>query len=108
MLLVTLAVLASTDAESLVVGHRKWGDHLIQFGTERKGSKMFMVVKDQKTFTGDHRSNITQIRLIDKNDHNKGATPSIINGGPGFSYVTVKFVSQRGHSIYFNYEIYGK
>lgn len=50
---------------------------------------------------------ITQVKSIDQKYNDHGASVSIIAGGPGRTFVTLEYQSQRGHSIHHKVEIYG-
>ncbi|XP_014211447.1 probable salivary secreted peptide [Copidosoma floridanum] len=106
LFLTTLAAVYA--ANDLIVGSHIPGDHLIQREIAQRPSKFLQIVKLKKTYTGNNRSNITLVRLLDQNMKGNGATANILNGGPGHNFVTVEFKSIRGHSIHFIVELYGR
>ncbi|XP_014211445.1 probable salivary secreted peptide [Copidosoma floridanum] len=110
LLLIALAIASSQAAmkNDLIVGARVPGDRVIQAAIVQKSHAILQVVKLKKTFIGNNYSTITQVRLMDQNKNGNGATPTIINGGPGHNFVTVEFKSVRGHSIDFIVELYGR
>lgn len=96
-------------SNDLIVGARVPNDYLLQRETIKKSSSIpFWIVTELKTFTGNNYGKISQVKLLDQNKKGNGATAAITNGGPGDSYVTVKFKSIRGHSIDFVVELYGR
>ena len=108
LLATVAAVMAVAKPNDVIVGSRIPGDHLLQREFLKVPSKWLQIVKDRQTYTGDNYSKITQVRLLDQNKKGNGAKATIVNGGPGFNYVTVDFKSIRGHSIDFIIELYGR
>lgn len=106
--LAVLTILALSEAKNVTLGYRQWGDHPIQFDRVRVDHQWLRIVKEKKTYSGDKRSEITRIVLIDNNRNGHGASANLISGGPGSTFATVDFKSRRGHSIDYNVEIYGK
>ncbi|OXU24854.1 hypothetical protein TSAR_008649 [Trichomalopsis sarcophagae] len=105
-LTVTLAVSLPND---VIAGSRIPGDRLIQREEVKKdASWVGMKVTITKTFEGDKYSKISQLRALDQHSNGHGATAKIIAGGVGFSYVTIKFESERFRGIDFVVELYGK
>ena len=106
------SVEAKSDDEikshNLIVGYRVPGDWLLQKEDVVKDKQFLQVVTLTKTFTGNGKSIITQIKALDQKTNGNGAYATIISGGVGESYVTIKFKSQRNHSIKFKVEIYGR
>ena len=100
--------LAASTPKDVIVGSRVPGDYLIGREFVQKDSKWLQVVKVTRTFSAAGNAKITQVRLLDQNKNGKGATATIQAGGPGSSYVTVQFKSERGHSINFITELYGR
>ncbi|XP_058805414.1 probable salivary secreted peptide [Phymastichus coffea] len=100
--------LAAMRSRSIIIGARLKGDHLIQRETLKVPSKLLRVVKDRRTYSGDKRSRITQVRLLDQNKKGSGAVATVAAGGPGQKYVTVDFKSVSGHSIDYIIELYGR
>ncbi|XP_031780578.1 probable salivary secreted peptide [Nasonia vitripennis] len=102
------AVLTEKLPNSLIVGDREPGDHLMQREFVMKGYKWLRSVKLTKTFTGSVHSKITQVQLLDQNEKGNGATAAILSGGPGDNFVTVQFKSVRGHGVNYVVKLYGK
>ena len=67
VLFASVVILELSNASDLKVGSRQWGDYLIQSEHLTVPSKWLRQVKTTKTFSGDGRSNITRIELIDNN-----------------------------------------
>jgi len=106
---ITAVLSASKQAsKNVIVGARFKHDHLLQREFEKEPSKLLQTVKIKKTYPGNKRSRITQVKLLDQNKKGNGATASIVNGGPGSTFVTVEFKSVKGHSVDYIVEIYGR
>jgi hypothetical protein len=114
MLIVTLfatlyLTLVAAIPNDLTVGAREPGDFLLQREhVEKEESYLGKVVTVTKTLPGDGVSRITQIKALDQHQNGYGAHASIIAGGIGQSYVTIKFESERFRSIDFIIDLYGK
>ncbi|OXU19029.1 hypothetical protein TSAR_008851, partial [Trichomalopsis sarcophagae] len=65
-------------------------------------------LKEKRTFSTDGTAKITLIKALDQKTNGNGAYVSLINGGPGQTFVTLEFKSQKGHGINFVVELYAK
>ena len=106
-------VLLSSDndeikSHNLIVGYRVPGDWLLQEEDIVREKAFLQVITETITFTGNGKALITQIQALDKKINGNGAYATIISGGVGETYVTIKFKSQRNHSIRFKVKIYGR
>ncbi|KAL7300532.1 hypothetical protein TKK_0006530 [Trichogramma kaykai] len=109
LLAVVVETLAVTRPNDVFVGARIPGDRIIQRERIVKdASKIGRKAIVSKTFSGDGYSNITYIRALDQHTNGHGATATIISGGTGFKFVTMKFKSERFRGIDFVVELYGK
>ena len=100
--------LAAPNPKNVIVGNRVPGDFLAGRDFVKKESKFMQVVKETKTFSVAGTGKITELRLLDQDKKGHGAAATIQAGGPGSSYVTVQFKSERGHGISFIVELYGR
>ncbi|KAL6425367.1 hypothetical protein ACFW04_009513 [Cataglyphis niger] len=73
---------AANKSNHLIVGSRVPGDRLVL------------------------RQNVFKNSSWMKKTNGNGATASLLKGGPGFNNVTLRFKSQRGHSINHVVELY--
>ena len=109
LLVTAVAVtLAASNPKDVIVGSRVPGDHLVGRDLVQKDSKWLQVVTATRTLSASGNAKITEVRLLDQNKNGHGATATVQAGGPGSSYVTVQFKSERGHSINFIAELYGR
>lgn len=110
IVLALFATLAVTFANhDLIIGDHVPGDRLLQVEQIEKDAAWWGEKSSiTKTFEGDTFAKITMVRALDKHTNDHGATAEIIAGGVGYSYVTIKFVSERLRAIDFIVEIYGK
>ncbi|XP_033212031.1 probable salivary secreted peptide [Belonocnema kinseyi] len=95
-------------SHDLIVGYRVPGDWLLEKDDVLREKQFLQVVTLTKTFTGNGKSVITQIKALDQKTNGNGAYATVISGGVDQSYVTIKFKSQRNHGIRFKVEIYGQ
>ncbi|KAL7303752.1 hypothetical protein TKK_0003883 [Trichogramma kaykai] len=105
---VVVVVEASVNQHNLVVGGRVWGDYLIQRVKVDKKSAWLRHVSESRTFSGDGTSRISQIQVLDQKHDGTGAYATLVTGGPGQTFATLKFKSQKSHGIHFIVELYGK
>ncbi|CAB0042586.1 unnamed protein product [Trichogramma brassicae] len=109
-LLAVLCLQQSVDAavnqHNLVVGGRVWGDYLIQRVKVDKKSAWLRHVSESRTFSGDGTSRISQIQVLDQKHDGTGAYATLVTGGPGQTFATLKFKSQKSHGIHFVVELY--
>lgn len=98
----------TNKSHNLIVGSRMAGDRLSLKENIVKNSSWMQIVTVQKTFNVSPWERITQVQALDQKTNGNGAFASILNGGPGFSNVTLKFKSQRGHGINFVVQIFSR
>ncbi|XP_011867530.1 PREDICTED: probable salivary secreted peptide [Vollenhovia emeryi] len=96
------------DSHHLRVGSRMPGDRLVLKENVSKSSGWLRVQVIEKTFYVPGLERITMVEALDQKTNGKGAYASILNGGPGHNNVTMKFKSQRGHSINFVLQLYSR
>ncbi|NP_001155164.1 venom protein R precursor [Nasonia vitripennis] len=98
---------APNKSHNLIIGNRQAGDRLVYQENIVKPSKWLQVIEVKKSFniTG---YLITQIRAMDQKTNGNGAIASRVDGGVGYSNVTLKFKSQRSHGINFVVQIYAR
>ena len=93
-----------------------WGsignfDTLLHYEIVKKSSSLFSIVTIDVTFPEpDRYSNrtITAIRVTDQVPNDKGGYAQLSDGGIGFTHATIHLKSQRGKSLNFIVEIYGR
>lgn len=107
VLLSAIITISNADRD-LVIGDRQSGDNLIEQRQVEKDAWPFMIVEKTETIMGDGNSVITRVEIIDTKKQETSAKAAILSGGPGMSYVTVKFESERGHGIHYIIKVYGK
>ena len=98
----------NTSSHHLIVGSRLPGDRLVLVQNVFKDSSYLQIVTKEQTFNVSKYERITQLRALDQKINGKGATAALLKGGPGTSAVTLRFKSQRGHSIKFVVELYAR
>lgn len=99
---------AANKSNHLIVGYRVPGDKLVLRQNIVRNSSWLKVVVVEKTFNVSTWERITLIQSLDQKTNGNGANASLLKGGPGFSNVTLKFKSQRGHGINHIVEIYAR
>ncbi|XP_033211909.1 probable salivary secreted peptide [Belonocnema kinseyi] len=105
-LVVALAVISCAQSHNITVGTKYFGDKLLLQEKIYRKSEFLRKIVIEKTFKVD--GFISQIVAEDQKTNGNGAYASVIGGGPGQREVTMKFKSQRGHSIKFVVKIYGQ
>ncbi|XP_016843129.1 probable salivary secreted peptide [Nasonia vitripennis] len=95
-------------SHDLVVGNRIHGDFLLDQKQVDKSAIPLWRSEQTVTIKGDGIAKITSIEIYDLKPEGHSATPSILKGGPGDSFVTVHFESERGHGIHFLVKVYAK
>lgn len=102
----------TTANNDIFLGQREIGDYLLE---EKRidrhpdnDSKFLKILDFTDPISLDSDYKITRVEIVDYKGEETGAVPQVITGGPGFSYVTIEFVSQRGYGIHFHIKIYGK
>ncbi|XP_012535205.2 probable salivary secreted peptide [Monomorium pharaonis] len=104
----TNGAVASYESHNLIIGTRMPGDKLVLQENVVKNSGWLKVQVVEKTFTAPKGERITVVEALDQKTNGKGAYASVLNGGPGQNFVTMKFKSQRGHSIKFVLKLYAR
>ncbi|EFN73881.1 hypothetical protein EAG_09984 [Camponotus floridanus] len=100
--------LATNKSHHLVVGYRVPGDKLVLRQNIVKNSSWMKVIIIEKTFNISTWQRITLVQSLDQKTNGNGATASLLQGGPGFSNVTLRYKSVRGHSVNHILEIYAR
>lgn len=93
-----------------------WGaignyDTLLHYEIVKKSSSLFSInTIDVEYPAPDHYSNrtITAIRVTDQVPNDKGGYAQLSAGGIGFTHATIHLKSQRGKSLNFIIEFYGR
>jgi len=98
----------ANKSHNLIVGYRMPGDRLVLREGVVKNSSWMKVEVVEKTFNISKWERITMVEALDQKTNGNGAYASILRGGPGHSNVTIKFKSQRGHSINFIVQLYSR
>lgn len=98
----------AAKSHNFTAGRREFGDRLVLRDYVTKSSSWMKVVVVEKTFNISKWERITMIEAIDQQTNGTGAYASIIKNGLGHSNVTMRFKSQRGHSIKFIVQLYGR
>ncbi|XP_071573745.1 probable salivary secreted peptide [Temnothorax nylanderi] len=99
---------ANQASHHLIVGYRIPGDRRVLKQSIIKNSSWMKVQVIQKTFNVSRGERITMVKALDQKTNGNGAYASILRGGPGHNYVTIKFQSQKGHSINFVLQLYAR
>lgn len=99
---------SGNKSHDLVVGNRVHGDFLLEQKQVDKSAIPLWKSEQTVTIKGDGIAKITSIEIYDLKPEGQSATPSILKGGPGESFVTVQFESQRSHGIHFLVKVYAK
>lgn len=97
---------ATNKSNHLIVGSRVPGDRLVLRQNVFKNSSWMKVVIVEQTFNISAYQRITLLQSLDQKTNGNGASASLLRGGPGFNNVTLRFKSQRGHSINHVVELY--
>ncbi|XP_011867528.1 PREDICTED: probable salivary secreted peptide [Vollenhovia emeryi] len=99
---------AANKSHHLRVGYRMPGDRLVLRESVIKNSAWMKVQIVEKTFNVSKWERITMVEALDQKTNGNGAHANIQKGGPGYSNVTLKFKSQRGHGINFVVQVYSR
>ncbi|XP_024874528.1 probable salivary secreted peptide [Temnothorax curvispinosus] len=91
---------------SLIVGSRVPGDRLAVLQRIERYPSSGRVQVIEKTFDVSRWGRITLLEALDQTPY--GAYVSILRGGLGQNYVTLKFQSQRGQSIKYLLQIFAR
>ncbi|XP_012535213.2 probable salivary secreted peptide [Monomorium pharaonis] len=98
----------ANKSHHLIVGYRMPGDRLALRVGVTKNSGWMKVQVVEKTFNVSMWERITMVEALDQKTNGNGAYANILRGGPGYSNVTIKFKSQRGHGINFIVNLYSR
>ena len=98
----------NTSSNHLNVGQRLPGDRLVLVQSVFEDWSIFQVIEIQRKFNISSSERITQLLAVDLETNGKGATAALLQGGPGTTNATLRFKSQRGHSIKFVVGIYAR
>jgi hypothetical protein len=99
---------AANKSHHLIVGYRVPGDRLVIRQNIVKNSSWMKVQVIEKTFNVSAWERLTLVQSLDQKTNGNGASASLLGGGPGFSNVTLKFKSKRGHGINHIVELYAR
>lgn len=99
---------AANKSHNLIVGGRLPGDRLVLRESVVKNSSWMKIQIVENTFNISRWERITMVEALDQKTNGNGAYASIRNGGPGHNNVTMRFKSQRGHSVNFIVQIYAR
>ncbi|XP_033334144.2 putative salivary secreted peptide [Megalopta genalis] len=99
---------SNNKSYNLSIGYRQPGDKLMLRENVVVSSSWMQVKTVTKKFNVSQWYRITLVEAIDQKTNGNGARPSLIAGGPGYSNVTLKFTSQRGHGINFVVNVYAR
>ncbi|KAG7206235.1 hypothetical protein KM043_003627 [Ampulex compressa] len=105
---VELGSASGDKSHHLVVGSRLPGDKLSMKENIVKSSSWLRIVTVEKTFYVQTHERITQVQALDQKTNGNGAYASLVGGGPGHNFVTLRFKSQRSHGINFVVEIFSR
>ncbi|XP_024874542.1 probable salivary secreted peptide isoform X1 [Temnothorax curvispinosus] len=93
-------------SNNLIAGSRVPGDRLVYLERIVKNSSWGKVQVIERTFDVSRWGRITLIEALDQTPY--GAYVSILEGGLGHNYVTMKFQSQKDHSIKFLFQLFAR
>lgn len=99
---------APNKAHNLTVGFRQPGDRIVFRESIIKNASWMKIQIVEKTFNISKWERITMVQALDQKIDGTGAYASILKGGPGYSNVTMRFKSQRGHGIKFIVQLYAR
>ncbi|KAI4483940.1 hypothetical protein M0802_013169 [Mischocyttarus mexicanus] len=99
---------AANKAHNLTIGYRVPGDRIVLRTNISKKSSWLQVVSTEVTLNASRYDRITMVGAYDQKSDGTGAYASLLKGGPGYSNVTLRFKSQRGHGINFVVEVFAR
>lgn len=99
---------AANKSNHLIVGYRVPGDRLVLRQNIVKDSSWMRVITLERTFNVSSWERITLIQSLDQKTNGNGASASLLKGGPGFNNATLRYKSQRNHSINHIVEVYAR
>ena len=95
------------NPHNLYLGSRVHGDRLLLQKFIYIPARPFLSFKQVKTIQTPFHEKITRVELEDLKIDGFGARVKLVNNGPGFRDVTVKFYSQWNHGVHFSVRLYG-
>ncbi|XP_011700837.1 PREDICTED: probable salivary secreted peptide [Wasmannia auropunctata] len=97
-----------SNKQDLIIGNRVPNDRESLKENVVKKASWNNVQIVEKTYNVSANERITMVAMLDQNTNRKGAKASVLQGGPGWSNVTVKFKSQRSERIDFIVQLYSR
>ncbi|KAK0168624.1 hypothetical protein PV327_002402 [Microctonus hyperodae] len=98
----------TNKSHDLIVGSRTSDDSMALEQNIIKSGNWLKKNVIKQSFNISESQIITQIKALDQDVHGHGAHVSLIEGGPGYNNVSLKFKSQRDHGINFKIVIFAK
>lgn len=107
MFLAVLFVSVKAQSNDLILGEKTFNDHLLlQEPVEEPYTILWKTSRD-KTFTTPGQTDITRLEVLDRKSDGTGAYVSLLGGGVGHNFVSLRFESQWNHGIHFIVNLYG-
>lgn len=108
LLVAVLIVLAEAQQNNFTMGERETGDKLVLQKPVEVDYKVAQITELEESFTTTNNAKITKFEAVDRKTDGTGAYVTILGGGLGQNYVTLKFKSKRNHGIHHMVTLYGK
>ena len=105
-LFAVFAVVAAEERHDLIIGKLVPGDILIRKYVVWKTYELFKSISITKTYKADGFSKITRVEALDRHDNGHGAKVELVDGGVGYTYVTLRFESENTRGIDFLIKLY--
>lgn len=99
---------AEAQSNNLSLGDRVIGDQLLLQTSVEEEYKFLQKVSLEKTFSTTGGTKITRVEALDRKTDGTGAYVTVLGGGVGENYVSLRFKSQRNHGIHFVVNLYGR
>ncbi|XP_067626048.1 probable salivary secreted peptide [Eurosta solidaginis] len=104
-------VAAKDDRHNLILGERQEYDRLLK--TKVVSSKAVVLCTKTEDYTYKHEdiedpATITFVGVIDQYTNGKGGYATLKRGGPDYTFITLRFTSQRNRGYHFVIDIYGQ
>lgn len=108
-LAITIEILAKSSNDFTVGSIDNKTDHIIRSYEVFEPVKWYHIFSKTvfRTFEGDNRTILTAVKVIDQDNNGNGATASIINDGPGSTFVTIEFEGKWRQQINYRVELWG-
>ncbi|XP_015037786.2 uncharacterized protein [Drosophila pseudoobscura] len=109
LVVVALVVVVSpllVHSKSVVFGQQSPNARLLYATHVAEPSKFFRITERRVTFKQDKNIKIIGAIVIENNNSTIGGEASLIEGGPTYTFATIKFKSKRNHGLNFNLYIY--